>query len=85
MHQRLQRVELGVGIEEHLSEIYQVTAQLDDCFAYCKAEMGVYLHDEFDIKLTDDTPYAAQPYNCSPADLAFQRSEVAGLIACNVA
>ena len=45
LHQRLQKVEIGTGVAEHLSEIYAVTAELDDCFAYTKAEMGVYDDD----------------------------------------
>ena len=54
-------------------------AELDDYFAYSKAEMGVYQDGLFDIDLTDWTPYAAAPYNMAPGDLAFCRSEVDGL------
>lgn len=50
------RVPLGEGIEGHESEVYQVTAELDGCFAYSKAEMGLYLGSSFDVALTDWTP-----------------------------
>lgn len=61
-----------------------MTAELDDCFAYTKAEMGVYKGESFDINLTDWTPFAASPYNMAPADLQFSREEVEGLMNCKV-
>ena len=85
LHGRLQKVEIGTGVAEFMSAIYRTTVDLDDCFAYTKAEMGVYDDDQFDIDLTDWTPYAAAPYNMAPSDLAFCRSEVDGLQKCGVA
>ena len=70
---------IGEGVQEHLSAIYRTTVELDPCFAYVKAEMGLYTDSVFDIVLEDDTPYAAQPYHMSMADLEFSRSEVDGL------
>ena len=75
----MQQVEIRSGVAEYLSKIYQTTAELDDCFAYSKAEMGVYQDGLFDIDLTDWTPYAVAPYNMAPGDLALCRSEVDGL------
>jgi len=79
LHGRLLKVEIGTGVAEYLSEIYQTTVELDDCFAYTKAEMGVYEGEAFDIELTDWTPYAAAPYHMPPGDLTFCRQEVSGL------
>lgn len=42
-----------------MSAIYRTTVELDSCFAYTKAEMGIYSEQLFDIELTDYTPYAA--------------------------
>lgn len=58
LHERLQRVPLGEGTEDHISEVYRTTAALDDCFAYTKAEMGLYSGGAFNIELTDWTPIA---------------------------
>ena len=58
LHNRLQRVEIGIGVEEHLGAIYAATIALNDCFAYTKREMGLYSDGEFDIDLSDWTPYA---------------------------
>lgn len=58
LYERLQRVPLGQGTDGHLSEVYQTTVALDDCFAYTKAEMGMYTGSQFDMELTDWTPIA---------------------------
>lgn len=47
--------------------------ELDDCFAYTKAEMGLYRDGQFDMDLTDWTPHAARPYNQSVSDNMFTR------------
>ena len=56
---RLQKVPIGEGVANHISAIYRTTAELDSCFAYTKAEMGMYTDSAFDIELSDYTPYAA--------------------------
>ena len=71
LHGQLQKVEIGTGVAEFMSAIYRTTADLDDCFAYTKAEMGVYDDDHFDIDLTDWTPSAVAPYNMAPRYLTF--------------
>ena len=45
LHGRLQKVEIGTGVAEFMSAIYRTTADLDDCFACTKAEMGSYDDD----------------------------------------
>ena len=57
--QRLQKIPIGEGVANHLSAIYRTTVELDSCFAYTKAEMGIYSEATFDIELMDATPYAA--------------------------
>ena len=68
-----------------MSDIYRTTVALDSCFANSKKELGLYRHDQFDIDLTDWTPFSQRPYAMSPADLEFTRSEVKGLCEVGVA
>ena len=67
-----------------MGAIYRATVSLDHCFAYSKAEMGIYTDGLFDIELDDYTPYVAAPYHMSLADLEFSRNEVDGLKECKV-
>ena len=57
---------------------------MDQCFAYTKAEMGIYTDLAFDIKLINYPPYAAQPYHMCLADLKFSCSKLEGLKECRV-
>ena len=45
LHGRLQKVEIGTGVAELMSAIYRTTDDLDNCFAYTKADKGIYDDD----------------------------------------
>ena len=68
LYDRVRIAQIGKGCEEHASLIYRTQAQLDDCLAYTKQEMGCYIGENFNIKLTDPTPYAAKAYRMSESD-----------------
>ena len=62
VYDRVRQVPIGKDCEQFASDVYKFAFKYDGRLAYTKQEMGKYTGGQFDIQLTDRTPYAAKAY-----------------------